>query len=250
MNMKVIGTREFAIAVAAALFVLLRPPPAFSQTQATASVRSVTVTGSCIRSALPDRGAVNLVADVLAQNLQEASKKSTEQYEAVRKAVQKLNLKDLELSTSESSFQEEREWRGDKSVFKGFRARLGLRVSTSEPSRLGEVIAIAAQQNIRQVSGLSMYLSPEKTKAERESCLEEAVKNARSKAETVAKAASARIGRVLSVTESVRQDDVVRPFAMEKRMAMGVAEDASQAPMIETATEKISVEVVASFGLD
>jgi uncharacterized protein len=248
--MKVKIMKKIVSAAAAALAVCLLPQAAFSQVQTSGSVRSVTVTGTCIRSTLPDRGAVTVVADVLAQNLQEASKKSTEQYEAVRKAVQKLNLKDLELSTSESSFQEEREWRSDKSVFKGFRARLGLRVSTSETSRLGEVIAIAAKQNIRQVSGLSMFLSPEKTKVERESCLEEAVRNARAKAETVAKAASAKIGRVLTVTEGVRQEEVVRPFGVDKRMAMGVAEDASQAPMIETAAEKISVEVVASFGLD
>jgi len=230
----------------------------FSQTEAQQTViqqpliRMVSVNGACLRSVQPDRGSITVTAQNLDFDLQKAAKKTTEAYEKLRKAVQKLGLKNLELSTSEYDLSEVREWEKDKQVFKGFRSRMGLTVTTTEISRLGEIIVIAGAQNLREVSRLQTFLSPEKQKVERETCLEEAVKNARAKADAIAKAAGARVGRVLTVNEGSSGGNEAQPFyaRMDKANLAGAPERESAPPNVEASTVKISVEVSASFGLD
>jgi uncharacterized protein YggE len=208
------------------------------------------VNGSCLRSIQPDRGSITVTSQQQDSDLQKASKRETEGYEKLRQAVQKLKLKDVELRTSEYDLQEIHEWQKNRSVSKGFRARMGLTVITSETTRLGEIIAIASQLGMREVSQLQTFLSPEKQKAERETCLAEAVKNARAKADAIAKAANAKIGRVLHVVEGAQTANEAQPVYAKMQTAM--AEDSARQapPSVETSTVKISVEVSAAFGLD
>ena len=213
--------------------------------------RAVIVPGSCIKTLTPDRGSVVVTADVLKADLPAASAESLQIYTKVKNAVQALNLKDVEFTTTESSFQEEKEWRKEKSISKGFRARMGLQVSTTEVARLGEVLGLAGKQGIRQVSGLNTFVSPERAKFERESCLEEAVKNARAKAESIGRAASTKVGRVLEVVEQTEGQGPVSPmrnartFSAQMEMAAAPA-----AASVDTGTEKLTVNISATFAFD
>lgn len=223
-----------------------------AQAQLTGNVQpSVSVSGSCLKAVQPDRGSITLTADSQSLDLKTATKKSTESYDRLKQAIQKLNLKDVEITTSEYTFQEVREWEKDRSVFKGFRARMGMSISTSEIARLGEVISIASKEGIRDVGALNAYLSPEKLKTEREGCLEEAVKNARSKAETLAKAASTKIGSVLGIQETGGGLEARSPMPMRQMMMKGMAADvaAEASPSIDAGPQRISIEVSVVFAL-
>jgi uncharacterized protein YggE len=214
------------------------------------SVRSVSVSGSCLRSVPPDRGSITVTSQQQDLDLQKASKRATEGYEKLRQAVLKLKLKDAELRTNEYDLQEVHEWQKDRNVSKGFRARMGLTVITSETTRLGEIITIASQLGMTDVSRLQTFLSPEKQKVERETCLEEAVKNARSKAEAIGKAANAKVGKVLHVIEGAPTANEVQPM-FDMAMANEPSARKSQAPpSVEASTIKISVDVSAAFALD
>lgn len=219
------------------------------QISVTPGVRSVTVNGSCLRSVQPDRGSITVTAQYQDADLQKAAKRATESYEKLRQAVQKLGLKNAELNTSEYDLAEVREWEKERQVSKGFRARMGLTVTTSETSRLGEIILLAGRQGLREVSRLQTFLSPERQKIEREACLEEAVKNAKSKAEAIAKSASARIGKVLTVIEGGQNANEARPYYAA--MAVNAKQmQQDEAPSVEASSVKILVDVSASFALD
>lgn len=210
---------------------------------------SVSVTGNCLRSVQTDRGSITVTADVLSKDLPSAARQATEAYERVKKAVQKLNLKNMEISTSEYNFQEVREQEKNRMVSKGFRARMGLTVSTSEISRLGEVITLAAKEGIRDVGSLNAFLSPEKQKVEHEACLEEAVKNARSKADVIAKAASSKLGRVLGVQEN-GGGFAPPPMPMRFKGRFEMAADAEMAsPSIDAGPQRISLDLNVVFAL-
>lgn len=213
------------------------------------NVRSVSVNGSCLRSVQPDRGSITVTSQHQDPDLQKAAKRAAESYEKLRQAVMKLNLKNAELNTSEYDLGEVREWEKDKQVSKGFRARMGLTVTTSETSRLGEIIAIAGQLGLREVSRLQTFLSPERQKAEREACLEEATRNARSKADAIAKAAAAKVVRVLTVVEGTQNANEAQPYYAKMEMA-GAAADRMAPPNVEASNVKISVEVSATFSLE
>src|SRR4051812_41761123 len=101
--------------------------------------REVSVSGACTHNVVADRGAIVLTADFTEADLKSAAKKATDTYEHTRDAIKRLNLENLELQTVEYNLAEAKEWVKDRMVSKGFRARMGLKVSTSQTSRLGEV---------------------------------------------------------------------------------------------------------------
>ena len=213
--------------------------------------RAVTVTGSCIKTLTPDRGSVAVTADVLKPDLSSASAEALQIYTKVKSAIQALKLKDAEFTTTESSFQEEKEWRKEKSISKGFRARMSLQVSTTEVSRLGEVLGLAGKQGIRQVSGLNLSVSPERTKIERENCLEEAVKNARAKADSIGRAAGTKIGRVLEVVEQQEAGGPVYPMRNVRTFSAAADMNAgASAATVDAGTEKLTVNIAATFAFD
>jgi uncharacterized protein YggE len=209
----------------------------------------VNVSGHCTRSVIPDRGSINLVAEFQDNDLKLAIRRASETYEKVRDSVKKLNLKDAELTTSETGVMPIQEWVKDRSVAKGYRARMGLRVMTSEVSRIGEVIEIAAKYQVKNVDQLVTSLAPETLKREQEACLEEATQNAKARAQKLASAAGAGLGQVLTLSEN--WSSMPRPvmnYAMRRKM-MESTDAVGDAPQIEAGREQLSVTVQAAFEL-
>lgn len=234
------------------LFTLITLP-AFAATPSTAmgpvsNRRQVSTSGICTRSVTPDRGQITMTAQVQDDDLQTAARKAQESYDRAVAAVKRLDLENLEIKTSEYNLEEVREWQKEQMVSKGFMARIGLRVSTSSIQKLGQVIAIAARENLKDVSGLTTYLSPEKRKKEGFACLQEASEDARSKAEKLAQSLGAGLGEVLTVSENENEPHPpVRPLMMRAAMDKSAASD--NGPSIEAGQQDISISVQASFGL-
>lgn len=208
--------------------------------------RLISVSGQCNRSAVPDRGSITATVEVKNDDLKVASKKATEQYEKFKEAVQKLKLDDLELSTSEYSVNQIREYENKRYVNKGFKARMGLRITSSNIQKMGEVIAAASREGVQEVGSLSTFLSPDKLLREQTACLEEAAKNAHIKAEKLANALNAKVGPAYSVSENWQSGGGPIHFERE-RMAM--ADAVMAAPTIEPGKQDLSVTVQISFEL-
>lgn len=211
----------------------------------------IAVTGQCSRQSPPDRGEINLMVEHKEDSPSSATSKATKAYEKLRAEIKKLNLKDMQLQTSGFSVMPEYDYVGGKQKLRGYRASMGIQVETSEINRLGEVIEVAGKQGIQNASGLQTFMSPERAREVHESCLEEAVKNARLKAERMAKAGSAKIGDVLTIEEfKIERPGPPMPMAGAK-MAFASAESAGgdAAPGIETRSETVKVTVHVSFAL-
>jgi hypothetical protein len=226
------------------ILLMLAAPALAAETPPT----GITVDGQCSRRVVPDRGAITVTADALDKDVKAAVAEATRGYERVRAAVKRLPLENMELETAEYSVREEREWQKDKTVSKGFRARMGLKVTSSSIDKLGEVIGIAAREGIRDVGALGTFLSPEKLRQEQLGCLEEAAGHARSKAEKLAAALGAKIGPVLRLAEGA--GDAERPpvpmMAMMKSERMA---DEAAPPSVEAGKRDIATTVTATFGL-
>lgn len=218
---------------------------------AQARERSVSVTGDCEKRLTPDRAAVTLVAEALDPSAGAATQKAMDQYSKIHDRVKKLNLKNQELETTEFSVSEDLEWNGNVKKSRGFRGRMGLRVVTSETGRLGEVAALASELKIQEVSGLATFVSRELQKNARENCLEEAFRDARSKAEKIAKAAGKPLGTAIQISEDAASAPTpVRAFAGEARLMKSDVAMASMAPPpIESGVAKIQVGVQVTFEL-
>jgi uncharacterized protein YggE len=218
---------------------------------ARATDRTVSVSGQCLRTAFPDRGSLVVTPDFQDKDIKVATRKAAESYEKIKKEVQALKLKDIELQTNEYSVNELVEYVKGKPVSRGYRARMGLQVTTSETARLGEVIAIAASNSVKDVGALSTFLSDEKSRSEREACLEEAIQHASAKAARMAHAAGARLGKIVTlVEEQGYSPQPVRPMFMEKSMALSAEAAPAPAPSIDSSSQKIQLSVNAVYSLD
>ncbi len=211
--------------------------------------RQVSVEGSCTREVTTDRGSIVLTAEITNDDLKAAAKLATEAYQRTRESIQRLNLEHVELRTVEYSVQAVQEWEKGKAIHKGYRARMGLLVATSQVQRLGEVIAIAAREGLKDVGQLTTFLSDAKREQERLDCLKSAAENARSRAERLAKSLGATLGEVLSIHEGAVHEPAPGPW-----MTMG-AESAARSkqlmapPPVEPGQQKISVVVRVTFAL-
>ncbi len=210
--------------------------------------RTVTVSGVCKRSVVPDRGAIVVTAEFRDSDLRTASKKAQDAYERVRSQVQKMSLEDLQMRTSEYGVNQVREWEKNKMVSKGFQARMGLEVSSSQVARMGEVIALAAREGLQDVGGLRTFLSETKLLQEQTSCLQEAAQNARVKAERLASALSTKVAQVNSINESWSPVQVPPARPLSKLM-MADAESSRSAPEVEAGREDLAVTVQVVFAL-
>jgi uncharacterized protein YggE len=210
--------------------------------------RMVSVSGSCLRNVIPDRGAVTITAESRDADAKRAQVAANRQYEAMRSKVARLNLPDGELSTAEFLSEEIREWEKERMVSKGFRTRISLRVETSDHSRLGEVIDIASREGVKQMSGLQLFVSSKRMLDEKMACLKEAAEQARAKADSLAKSLGAKLGEVLSIQENASSQPEPPMPMMRSAMAMDAVAEKS-APRIEPGKTELSITVQVSFGL-
>lgn len=213
--------------------------------------KRVTVSGQCVLETTPDRGSIQFTADALNSDPKVAIQKATDLYEKMREEFKRSKVKNLELSTSEYSVNERREWENNKSVSKGFAARMGLKATTTDIAGLGDLIAIAARVGVKESSGLSTYLSEQKSLDEKKKCLETAARNAREKAESLAKSLGAKVGPVLLINErggSVSGGEPPRPFLERGAMMKSMAADAG--PTVEGQKITINQDVEITFALE
>ena len=123
----------------------------------------------------------------------------------------------------------------------GYSASNTVSVQIRDLDRAGAVLEAASQAGANNVYGPSL------TRANREAleaqALERAVENARKRAETLARAADVRLGRVTAIVEAVDRG------GFELYAARAAAEPAGDVP-IEKGTEEIAASVTVTFAID
>jgi uncharacterized protein YggE len=233
------------------VLVLLACASTLSNAHAADSDKKVTVSGQCTAEVSPDRGSIVFVIENTEKDVKQAISKTTDLHEKLRAEFKRLTIKDLELSTSEYSVYEKKEWEKDKSVSKGFSARLGVKATTPEIAKMGELIAIAARLGVKETNALSTYLSPQKLLDEKKKCLDGAAKDAREKAEALTKSLNARLGRVLQINERGSiSSSPMQPMYEARALHKSMAADAGAAPSIEGQKQTLTQEVDVSFAIE
>ncbi len=212
--------------------------------------RQITVLGNCVKKVFPDRVTITVVPTSVEKTSKAAMEKVSKQYESLRQQIKELNLANVEMQTTEYSVREETEFdrKTERNVKKGFRARFGLSVATSDLTRVGDVMALAAKLNIEDVGDFRTYLSSELAKSSHDSCLQESIKNAREKAGKMMAATDAKAGKVISIDENPRRGEN-QSYNPPGMMEMA---DAKRTTFlgVEAKPEEISVNISVVFGIE
>jgi len=185
--------------------------------------RYITVVGSGKVSLVPDVAQVNVGAESAADTVSEAKAEVDGRIEAIMAALKELGIADEDIQTSHYSIYYEREpvypmpEGGPSGEPQGaYRVSNMLRVTVRDLERVGDLLDAAVEAGANQMYGVTFTVSDDR---EWESeAREEAMADAKARAEELAGLAGVDLGEVLSVSEVVSGVPVHMP---EAEMAMG-----------------------------
>jgi len=237
-----------ALAALPLLIGSLALPTAARATERPHGPAGITVTGECLTKVAQDRGAVTIGSSSVSKDARKAAEEAFKAHETIKADVAALKLKDAEQRTVATTVSEECTYPHDgKRICTGYRATISTRFETSDIPRLGDILAVAAKNGAEEVSQLETFVSPDKDKEARESCLEVATRNALRKAQKLASGAGVSLGKLEAINEGFEEATVMPRFAQRR----GLADVAmAAAPSIETQAEDLRVTVTAVYAIN
>jgi uncharacterized protein len=231
-----IALAALLVLAAAALAGVGRPEPAGGASDEQRD--GITVTGVGHVDSVPDEAEFSLGITTKAGTAREALAANSDRMRRLIAALKAAGVAERDLKTQNVSVGPNYE---DDAEPRGYTASNTVSVRIRELDRAGAVLEAAAQAGANNVYGPSL------TRANREAleaqALEQAVENARKRAETLARAANVQLGRVTAIVETVDRGGY-EPFA--ERLSAAPTSDVP----IERGREEIAASVTVTFAID
>lgn len=232
------------VIVAGVLYIIgqyIASNPAREQ-QAVDSGREITVTGEAELSAQPDIAKVTLGVQTNAIPTAEAALESlTGSFNQVFDALRELGIAEEDIKTTNFSVYPTYDYDEGRQIPRGFIASEHVVVTVRNLEQVGNVIAQGTATGANQVGGVAFTVSNESDV--RGQAEEEAIDQAREKAQRLAKALGATLGDVKKY--EVSSGGVQPPIAYE-RLA---ADSGGDAPQVPPGTNDIAVTVTITYQL-
>jgi uncharacterized protein YggE len=181
-----------------ALFVLFVAALALGPAQA--AEKLVTVTGEATVAVAPDTAIIRLGVGTQEKTAREASEANARQMTAVLAAIKDTGIADRDIQTSRLSLQPQYDPnKSGTARLTGFQASNQVTVRIRDIDKLPTVLDRAITAGANEMSGIEFVVSEQSKLLDQ--ARDDAIADARRKADLYAKAAGAKLGRVVSITE-------------------------------------------------
>lgn len=215
------------------VFILATSFQEFSIAASTLEVR-----GMCSKSTEFDRASIVFSVEHLDKKPSISINKTRSMYNKLLISFKALKLKHAKFKTLSFNVFEKKKWvrnsvgSGSRQVSLGHVAQMGLKVETSEFTRIGELITSANKLGIKDISQFSAFLSPKKRNEVYLKCLPIAVRNAKNKAQVLSQSSGTKLRKVLKLIESSRAlERSPRPHQDAMYAEAGMMSKAAAAPL-------------------
>jgi uncharacterized protein YggE len=195
----------------------------------------ITVIGTGTITAVPDEATFTIGVQTRGSTAHEALASNSEQTRRVIAAVRSAGVSKDDIQTQNVSVSANY---SDENRIDGYSANNSVLVTIRGLSHAGKVLDAASNAGANQVDGPSLSRSDRETLEKK--ALGDAVGDARTKAEALAKAAGVSLGRVTAITEG--SSGGMQPYFADARLA------SSDAP-IEPGTQDIQTSVTVTFAI-
>jgi uncharacterized protein YggE len=226
-----------ALVLAAAAIAGIGRPEAAGGAQAD-SRRGITVTGTGRAELVPNEARFSLGVSTDGETAREALAANSVAMRRVLAALDGAGISDEDIKTETVSVGPE--YDGEGKSPDGFTARNSVSVRIRDLERAGSVLDAASRAGANEVHG-PMLTSTDRDAAETKA-LEDAVADARKRAETLAEAAGVRVGRVTAIAEGFLG-------GVEAVTGLRAAADTVSAP-VEPGTEEVQATVTMTFAIE
>jgi uncharacterized protein YggE len=220
--------------------IALQVPSTAQEADEGPTERTITVTGNAKITVDPDEAVVSFGVRTQADKAQAAMDLNSAKMKGVLDALRALGLGDEDLATSMIELWPRYDDRGE--IITGYDASNQIEVIIRDLGMVGRVLDTAVEAGANVAGGISFRVSDENEGLD--AALAEAVTDAKAKAETMAAAADATVGQVVTIIEN-NGGGVPGPYYAE-RMAYAAAD---MAVPVEPPTIETNVSVSATWAL-
>jgi uncharacterized protein len=187
---------------------------------AQAAEKLVTVTGQGTIAVAPDSAMIRIGVTSQGKTAKEASDTNAKQMTAVMAAIKNSGIAERDIQTSRLSLQPQYENKSGTTRLLGFRVTNQLTVTIHDIGRLPGILDRAIAAGANEMSGIEFMVSGQSKLLDQ--ARDAAIADAHRKAALYAKAASAKLGRVVAITEQGASAPP-RPLAAMRAGAVPVA---------------------------
>jgi len=207
-----------------------------------AESNTINVAGSSELTVKPDKAEVWAGISIVKDTAQEAQNEANKVVNDIIDGLRYKGISEQDISTENLNLNEERTWtdkEGSKLV--GWRATQTLKIKTTDLTKVGEIVDVAATNGANQINNIQFELSDVKDKEYRKQAISEATQDARGKAEAIAESLGVKLGKIKTVSEA---NYFARPYTYAMEAKAGgdmVAEAANVLPQDVTVTANINL---------
>ena len=199
----------------------LMAPLAAALSPAHALDRLVTVTGEATIAVPPDTAMIRIGVTSLGKSAREASDANAQKMQAVMSAIKASGIGDKDVQTSRLSLQPQYETgKGGPARLLGFQVTNQLTVRIHDIGAMPNVLDKAIAAGANEMSGIEFIVSEQSKLLDQ--ARDDAIADARRKAELYAKAAGVKLGPVVAIAEEGAPSPP-RPIAAMRAAAVPIA---------------------------
>ncbi|MCF6274951.1 MAG: SIMPL domain-containing protein [Robiginitomaculum sp.] len=201
----------------------------------------VSATGQAVQA--PDRASVSAGVVTQAATAGEAMRANAKQMNAAFKALKAAGIKDRNITTSQMSLQPQYDYQNRKAPrITGYEVRNTVSAMSDDLDKVGSMLDALVSAGVNNINGVTFSIKD--AKSARAKARMDAIAQARTKAENMAKAAGVRLGKVLEIREGGWSAPPPQPMMMARSM------DMESSTPVAAGEQTLSVTVNIIFALE
>lgn len=235
--------------LAASVYSKLGNPLSFSvNSNVTNKTDVFSVTGEGTVSVKPDIAHVNVGIQKNATTVKQAQSQINEATNKIISGLKSLDIDAKNIQTTNYSINPNYDWTSGHQKITGYTASSQLKIKITDLDKINDVIDSATTNGANQVNNIT--LDVDNRDAAEETARKDAVAQATKKAETAARIAGFKLGKIIGYYESSNESNMVRPVAYSaKTMGAGEADQALNTN-IQTGSEEVKITVNLSYQIN
>ena len=199
---------------------------------------SINITGEGKVVAVPDIAKIQLGLQTEDKSVAKAQKDNTDKMNTVIEKLKKdFNIDGKDIQTANYNIYPQYDWTNNRQILRAYQVSQSVNVKIRDLTKISDILNVVGQAGLNEVSGLTFDVDePENLKQQAQ---ELAIKNAQEKAESLAKIAGVKLGKVISFSEYADNSGPI-PYESYALKGMGVG-GGGAAPMVETGSTEITI---------
>jgi uncharacterized protein len=208
---------------------------------------TITITAEGKVNAVPDLATINASVITKGSTAEKAQTDSSKKMDAVMKYIEDQGVEKKDIQTSGYNVYPEYDYNQPGQVITGYVANQTVTIKVRNHDLVGKLLGGLTANGVNQIMGVSYsFDDPDDLKQQ---AREEALKNAREKAEKLADAAGVRLGKLVSFSENSVSGGPI-PYPMfDKGVNLGMGMGGSTAAVPERAIEPGTQDLVAQVSV-